>query len=196
MVREARQASGDTRGLEDLPDGSLLLVAGEDAATTHAQTCRRLATRTGVSMPFRVCADATLRGRVLGDSEPYGDGAGNHTDLALSEAGLVATESIANFSADGGLEGLHLCVDGLPAPTTEQDTRTLYRFIYTLTRAISRFDSGCHVHLPTDASREPVDTLAPIFDTLVEVDQGQRYRIGAWDDEPGQWQHLTERPRE
>lgn len=196
MVREARQASGDTRLLDDIPVGSLLLVAGDDATTTHATTCRGLATRSGVTMPFRVCADATSRGQVLGEPEPYGSGVGNHADLALSEAGLIATESIANFSVDSSLEGLHLCVDGLPIPETAADTRTLYRFIYTLTRAVSRHGSGCHVHLSADASGGPVDTLAPIFDALVEVDQGQRYRIGAWDEDPGQWHQLNERPRE
>lgn len=195
MVREARQWAGDAGRIDELPADSLLLVAGDDGDASHAACCRALATRADVSMPFRVCADATRTASVLGDSDVYDSGAGNHADLAIQEAGLIATESIANFSVDGGLTGLHLCVDGLPAPETETELRTIHRFVYTLTRAVSRAGSGCHVHLPADGGGELVDTMAPLFDTVIELEDGHRYRVGPWDDECGPWRQLSERPR-
>lgn len=196
MVREARQRSSDGRLIDDLSVDALLLVAGADANTSHSRSCRELATRTGVTIPFRVCADESRNATVLGAAEPYVSGAGNHVDLELSEAGLVATESIANISVDGGLDGIHLCVDGMPTPESQEGRQTLYRFIYTLTRAVSNNGCGCHVHLSAEGAGELVDTFAPLFDSVIEVGHGEQYRVGEWDASAGAWQVFNGRRRD
>lgn len=193
MAREARQAS-TTGPLARIPGDATVLVVGP-ADTGHALSCRTLATHPQVSTPLRVCAHDTPGGRCNGDGAPYESGAGNYESLAIDEAGLVVTESMANLTAaTEPPSGFHVCVDGVPSSADPGDQRTVFSFLHAITRWVADRDTGCHVHLDADPGSAFVDTVAPLFDSVLELRDGPEGRLGAWDEEPAPWTTLTERP--
>lgn len=196
MVREAPHAAGAST-VDDLQVADSILLIGDHAGDTHRTACNALASRDGVTTRLRVCGDATPGATALGDHHLYRRSAGNHEGLDLGAAGLIATESISNLSVgQSRLAGFHLCIDGLAVPDDPMGQQTVFRFLYTITRVVSEYGVGCHVHLPVDASDEYATTVEPLFDTIVELGDDSRARILDWNGDASPWQPLSERPPE
>jgi len=74
-------------------------------------------------------------------------------------------------SASGGLDPaeLRVCVDSLDALLATHDDERVFRFLHGLSGSVRDADAMCHVHLPTSVDAEPVETLKPVFDAVVEI---------------------------
>lgn len=196
MVREVRQSADEGVSFAELAQGTRILVIGE-TEDGHGLSCRALVDQSGTTSPLRVCVETELDGRAVGDPDAYRGGAGTYDSLSLDEAGLVTTESMSNLTAAGDpLTGFHLCLDGIPAPGDLAARRTVFHFLHTLTRWVDAQDTGCHVHVAADPQSEFVETVAPLFDEILELRDGPEGRLTEWDsrdDATGSWTALSER---
>lgn len=189
MVRDARNPPVDQGSLARIDHDSCVAVVGTDR-DGHASTCLTLSSRPSVTTPLRVCANSPNEDLGLGVDEPYESGAGVHPDLDVTEAGLVATEAITNLVEADDSTGFHLCIDGVPTPETEADARALFEFLFTATRMVEARGAGCHVHVDTEHGSRFAETIAPIFDCIVELDGRGRHRLSTWDGSDPPWQSL------
>jgi|GEM_PF-1399420 len=196
MVREVRQPTGDGVPFAELAQEARLLLVG-DTEAGHRLSCRALGDQPDIKNPLRVCVETGPGGQCVGDPAPYRDGAGTYDSLSLDEAGFVTTESMTNLTAAGDLlTGFHLCLDGLPAPDDLAARRTVFQFLHTLTRWVATQDTGCHIHVAADPESEFVQTVAPLFDEILELRDGPDGRLTAWDSPTGAtgpWTSLSER---
>ncbi|MFC7177601.1 DUF7504 family protein [Halosegnis marinus] len=83
--------------------------------------------------------------------------------------------------AAGGLAPaqFRLCVDSLRPLVEEYDERELFRFLHAVTADVRAARGMAHYHLPLGYDAETARTLAPLFDAVVEVrdgDSGPRQR--------------------
>lgn len=64
---------------------------------------------------------------------------------------------------------LRICVDSLDALLTTHDDERVFRFVHALSGSVRDAGAMCHVHLPAGVDAEPVESLEPLFDAIVEV---------------------------
>lgn len=119
----------------------------------------------------------------------------DHTVKTRSAAAAQPTSSIGNVSieiVDGeGLEPLaetigetiegieartslapaelRVCVDSLCPLLDEYDEQDVFRFVHTLGGEFRRVNAMGHFHLPIEYDTQPVETLAPAFDAVIEL---------------------------
>jgi len=159
--------SGDTGRPADAPTGDAregtTLVLG---AANHDDACRRLARERGdPAYRVRATVDAAA-GRCCTDARELYD-TGVYDDLALSEAGVVVSETVAGL--DAAASGLVVCVDGLPRPVDEAGRRPLLRFLHAVTHRVADAGGRCHVHLAVDPGDDLAAVVAPLFETVVDA---------------------------
>ncbi|CQH53195.1 uncharacterized protein HHUB_1936 [Halobacterium hubeiense] len=160
--------SGDARRSGGAPatggrrEGATLVLGDAD----HDAACRRLAGDSPDSAyRIRATTDAA-GGRCCADVADLYD-TGVYDDLALSEAGVVVSDTIANLDAAAGR--LVVCVDGLPRPTDESGRRQLLQFLHAVTHRVADADGRCHVHLAADADDDLAAVVEPLFETVVDA---------------------------
>ena len=92
-------------------------------------------------------------------------------DGELGSLGEATAEAIATVEAEGPLAPaeLRVCVDLLTPLLDEHDEQDVSEFLRTLGEEIRRVNAMGHVHLPVEYGSEPVETLAPAFDAVVEL---------------------------
>lgn len=148
--------------------GTTTLVLG---ATSHDAACHRLAgAGTGHAYRVRVTADGSADAPHASTDGQYETGV--YDGLAVPEAGVAVTDTVANLGHDGGgldSGGLVVCVDGLPAPSERAGRRELFQFLDALTRRVTDVDGHCHAHVPADADSRVAAVLAPLFDYVVDA---------------------------
>ncbi|MDS0279023.1 hypothetical protein NDI85_14580 [Halomicroarcula sp. S1AR25-4] len=122
------------------------------------------------------------------------DDAPSLTVVAVGDASTAADPSIADVDVDtvstpsdltclgitlsqelSAADDVVLCFDSLTALLQNVPVETVYEFLHAVVGQLDAADASAHVHLdPTAHDRQTVDTLAPLFDTVVEVDDGER----------------------
>ena len=93
----------------------------------------------------------------------------------LRDLGTAVEETVERFEAEaGGLSPaeLRLCFDSLVPLVADYDERSVRRFLLALTETVERFDGMAHYHLPAEYDSETVDSIAALFDAVVEVRYG------------------------
>lgn len=200
------ESEGDTvrftRTLASLKrEGSNVLVTGDGAGEAHSVACEELfgervvdrrravvstahgdagyghdpddATRIEYSTATRSTATAT---------SDVGPVPGVERDLA--SLGEAIADAIAE--ADRTVGGLapaqfRLCVDSLGPLLEAHDERSVFRFLHAVTGDIRAVDGMGHYHLPMAPDADPVRTLEPLFDAVVELradsEPQQRWRL-------------------
>lgn len=144
------------------------LVVG---ATSHDAACSRLA-RAGPGRGYRVRTTTTGS-----PDAPHADTddqyeTGVYDDLAVADAGIAVSDTIANLAHDeGSLESgrVVVCVDGLPRPSSRAERRDLVQFLHAITHRVEDVDGHCHVHLPVEPDAHVTDVIAPVFDYVVNA---------------------------
>lgn len=131
--------------------GSLSVAPGEAAREIRYRTATR-------SAAVAASGDGRLPARTVD---------GDLDDL-LSE---MQTEIDAVRATAGELEPaeLRVCVDSLDALLATHDDERVFRFLHGLSGSVRDAGAMCHVHLPADVDAEPVETLKPLFDAVVEI---------------------------
>lgn len=181
MTADGTRGTAGVPGEDGLPRSGAALVVSEDD-TLHDTTCERFVAEGSITYPIRVVAD----GEPCADTDRHYT-AGVYDGLDLTEAGIAVTDALANLaSTDTGLPdgAVHVCVDGLPTPTSDTERRDLFRFLHALTSSVRNRDGGCHVHLHNDLEDEFVATVAPVFDRIVELwetPSGAAHRVERWE---------------
>lgn len=128
-------------------------------------------------------AETTVR---HADGPPFRE---RFVDGGLRDLGTAIEETVESFEAEaetGELSPaeLRLCFDSVTPLVTDHDYRDARRFLLGLTETVERVDGMAHYHLPADYDSETVETLAPLFDAVVEVRHGEG--------QPEQRWHLTD----
>ncbi|WP_276299363.1 DUF7504 family protein [Halorussus lipolyticus] len=109
-----------------------------------------------------------------------------------STASNVADQAVESLSSPGDLTGLGItlsealkqwdgnghrtvaCFDSLTALLQYADLQTVYKFLHVLTGRFDAADVTAHFHLDPDAcDQQTVSTLTSLFDTVVELDDGE-----------------------
>jgi hypothetical protein len=109
-----------------------------------------------------------------------------------STASNVAEGAVETLSSPGDLTGLGItlseilkewdgngkrtvaCFDSLTALLQYADLQTIYKFLHVLTGRFDAADVTAHFHLDPDAcDQQTVSTLTSLFDTVVELDDGE-----------------------
>jgi hypothetical protein len=109
-----------------------------------------------------------------------------------STASNVAEQAVEALSSPGDLTGLGIklsevlkewdrndnrtvvCFDSLTALLQYADLQTIYKFLHVLTGRFDAADVTAHFHLDPDAcDQQTVSTLTSLFDTVVELDDGE-----------------------
>lgn len=152
-----------TPAVGDAREGTTL-VLGE---TNHDDACRRLAGE-GSHRAYRIRASADAPGgRCCASVDDLYD-TGVYDDLALSEAGIAVSDTIANLNVTESSD-LVVCVDGLPRPTDDADCQQLVQFLHAITHRVGTADGSCHVHLAVDAHDDLAAVVEPLFETVVDA---------------------------
>ncbi len=164
--------NGDAERLAGTPDvgdarEGTTLVLGE---TSHDDACRRLADESSRrAYRIRATTDAPS-GRCCASVDDLYD-TGVYDDLALSEAGIAVSDTIANLDGDvTEPDRLVVCVDGLPRPTDETGYQQLVQFLHAVTHRVDTANGRCHAHLAVDPDADLAAVVAPLFETVVDVD--------------------------
>ncbi|MCD2202468.1 DUF7504 family protein [Halobacterium sp. KA-6] len=163
--------SGDAGRSASAPDTGearegTTLVLGE---TSHDDACRRL-THESADDAHRVRATVgEASGRCCTSVDHLYD-TGVYDDLALSEAGVVVSDTIANLDGDATeSDRLVVCVDGLPRPTDETGRQQLVQFLHAVTHRVGTANGRCHAHLAVDADDDLAEVVGPLFETVVDA---------------------------
>ncbi|WP_246045654.1 DUF7504 family protein [Halorussus ruber] len=109
-----------------------------------------------------------------------------------SNTSNVADQAVETLSSPGDLTGLGIklseilkgwdrndnrtvaCFDSLTALLQYADLQTVYKFLHVLTGRFDAADVSAHFHLDPDAcDQQTVSTLTSLFDTVVELDDGE-----------------------
>lgn len=185
-----------TRALASLKrEGSNVLVTGAGAGDAHGEACVRLlgdsvgdrrravvATERGGCVPTHALpADArtvhyetaTRSAAAAPDAREFAPAPDRVADLA--SLGDAVTDLVEDADRDvGGLAPaqFRLCVDSLRPLLEEYDERELFRFLHAVTADVRAARGMAHYHLPLSYDTETVQTLAPLFDAVVEVREG------------------------
>ncbi|GAA0282490.1 DUF7504 family protein [Halobacterium noricense] len=163
--------SGDAGRSASAPDTGearegATLVLGE---TSHDDACRRLANESAnYAHRVRATTDAESGTCCASADDLYDTGV--YEDLALAEAGIVVSDTIANL--DGGVtepNPLVVCVDGLPRPTDETGRQQLVQFLHAVTHRVGTANGRCHAHLAVDADDDLAEVVEPLFETVVDA---------------------------
>ncbi|MCG1002705.1 MULTISPECIES: hypothetical protein [Halobacterium] len=155
--------SGEGPNAGGVRDGTTL-VLGDGS---HDAACRRLADEcAGDAYRVRATTDAADGRCCAGVDDLYDTGA--YDAIALPEAGVVVSDTIANLDAPAGR--LVVCVDGLPRPTGDDERRTLLQFLHAVTHRVGAANGRCHVHLGVDADDDLAAVVEPLFETVVDAD--------------------------
>lgn len=142
------------------------LILGE---TSHDDACRRLADQSADDA-HRVRATADAESGQCCTSVDHLYNTGVYDDLALSEAGIVVSDTIANLDADVPESNrLIVCVDGLPRPTDETGRQQLVQFLHAVTHRVGTANGRCHAHLAVDADDDLAEVVEPLFETVVDA---------------------------
>ncbi|WP_435153599.1 DUF7504 family protein [Haladaptatus sp. DFWS20] len=119
------------------------------------------------------------RGAAMASNAGY-EGAGTDTEpettvltsRSLPRLGITISEVIDEFDREcGGLESgeLRVCFDSLTPLLEEYDQESVFRFLHILTARIRHVNGMAHFHLPAEMDSTIINTLAPVFDAVVEV---------------------------
>lgn len=164
--------SGDAERFASAPDvgeprAGTTLVLGD---TSHDDACRRLADESS-RRAYRIRATVDAAGRCCCTNVDELYDTGVYDDLALAEAGIAVSDTIANLDADVTESSrLVVCVDGLPRPDDESGRQRLVQFLHAATHRVGTANGRCHVHLAVDADDDLAAVVAPLFETVVDVD--------------------------
>ncbi|MFB6118528.1 hypothetical protein [Halosegnis sp.] len=186
---DADDAAAFTSALARLKrEGSNLLVVGT-GEHAHAAVCHRLfgddsqpRQRTYVSAgpstsgpptdATRISYTTTSRSAAAANPAPASPEDDIDTLAALRSA--IANAVAAADRAAGGLAAaeFRLCLDSLYPLLEAHSQRELFRFLRAVTNEVAAVDGMAHYHLPLAYRDEPVQTVAPLFDGVVEVRVG------------------------
>jgi hypothetical protein len=90
----------------------------------------------------------------------------------LTGLGIKLSEVLKEWS--GAPERTVACFDSLTALLQYADLQTVYKFLHVLTGRFETADVTAHFHLDPDAcDQQTVSTLTTLFDTVVELDDGE-----------------------
>ncbi|MFC7081754.1 DUF7504 family protein [Halorussus caseinilyticus] len=90
----------------------------------------------------------------------------------LTGLGIKLSEVLKQWSGDGGQTVA--CFDSLTALLQYADLQTVYKFLHVLTGRFDAADVTAHFHLDPDAcDQQTVSTLTSLFDTVIELDNGE-----------------------
>ena len=159
MSGDARRSAG-APNVGDAREGTTL-VLGE---TSHDDACRRLADE-GSHRTYRIRATTDApSGRCCASVDDLYD-TGVYDDLALAEAGIAVSDTIANLEADvTESSALVVCVDGLPRPTDETGRQQLVQFLHAVTHRVGTAGGRCHAHLAVDVDTDLAAVVAPLLE--------------------------------
>lgn len=94
----------------------------------------------------------------------------------LRDLGAAVEREIESFETEsGGLTPaeLRVCFDSLVPLVTDHPSEDVRAFLGELTEAVERVDGMAHYHLPAEPGSETVESLAPLFDAVIEVRRGR-----------------------
>lgn len=94
------------------------------------------------------------------------------TSRSLPRLGITISEVIDEFDQGcSGLESgeLRVCFDSLIPLLEEYDQEAVFRFLHILTARVRNVNGMAHFHLPAEMDSTIINTLAPVFDAVVEV---------------------------
>jgi len=98
----------------------------------------------------------------------------------LAEIG-AATTALAPEGDALEPAALRICIDSADALVDTHDERDVFQFLHGVAGLVRSTRAMCHVHLPAPLSATAVQTVAPLFDAVVEVrDEGgvkQRWHL-------------------
>ncbi|WP_321112712.1 DUF7504 family protein [Halorussus salinisoli] len=90
----------------------------------------------------------------------------------LTGLGIKLSEILKEWGTDGN--PTVACFDSLTALLQYGDLQTVYKFLHVLTGRFDAADVTAHFHLDPDAcDQQTVSTLTSLFDTVVELDDGE-----------------------
>lgn len=89
----------------------------------------------------------------------------------LASLGEAIADAIAAVEARGPLAPaeLRVCIDSLSPLLDENDESSVFEFLHALGGEVRRVNAMGHVHLPIEYEADPVATLAPAFDAVIEL---------------------------
>jgi len=89
----------------------------------------------------------------------------------LAPLGEAVADAIAAVETEGPLAPaeLRVCIDSLAPLLDEHDESDVFGFLHALGGEIRRVNAMGHVHLPVEYDADPVTTLAPAFDAVIEL---------------------------
>jgi hypothetical protein len=124
-----------------------------------------------------VVHDATARSATAsaGTAAPGPGAADRATEVVdgdITNLGATVSTVIEEFDrAANGLESaeLRMAFDCLPALLTEYDEETVFRFLHLLTYHVRQVSGMSHFWLPRDPTNDVTQTLAPLFDAIIEL---------------------------
>ncbi|WP_266076986.1 DUF7504 family protein [Haladaptatus caseinilyticus] len=94
------------------------------------------------------------------------------TSGSLPRLGITVSECIDEFERERGelASGeLRVCFDSLAPLLADHDQESVFRFLHILTARVRNVNGMAHFHLPGQMDSAIVNTLAPVFDAVVEV---------------------------
>ena len=90
----------------------------------------------------------------------------------LTGLGITLSEILKEWSGDGN--ETVACFDSLTALLQYADLQSVYKFLHVLTGRFDAADVTSHFHLDPEAcDQQTVSTLTSLFDTVVELDDGE-----------------------
>lgn len=89
----------------------------------------------------------------------------------LASLGDAVADAIAAVEAEGALAPaeLRVCVDSLAPLLDEHDESDVFDFLHAFGGEVRRVNAMGHVHLPIEYEADPIATLAPAFDAVIEL---------------------------
>lgn len=89
----------------------------------------------------------------------------------LTSLGETIADAIAGVETEGPLAPaeLRVCLDSLAPLLDEHDESNVFDFLHALGGEVRRVNAMGHVHLPVEYEADPVATLAPAFDAVIEL---------------------------
>lgn len=177
--------------------GSMLLLVGPAQHTARSRACSRLlGESTDTRRPLFVRAGAAGCAHDAGaPSQPPGEEprtvryrTATRSAAATTSGGGRLPAQVVGGDLDDLLSATHreieavradadgldpaelrVCVDSLDALLATHDEERVFRFLHGLSGSVRDAGAMCHVHLPTSVDAEPVETLEPLFDAVVEI---------------------------
>ncbi|WP_049970713.1 DUF7504 family protein [Haladaptatus cibarius] len=105
------------------------------------------------------------------------------TSGSLARLGITISEAIDEFErkSDGLQSGeLRVCFDSLVPLLGEHSDESVFRFLHILAARVRNVNGMIHIHLPTKMDSATVNTLAPVFDAIVEVSMAGGEPVHRW----------------